>query len=339
MSTVSVERLLEETRVRRSGLVVGVALEGGTRLWHRGDLPDGADSVFEIGSVTKTFTSLLLADLARDGVVALDDPVADHLPVAPPVVGRPITLEDLACHHSGLPRLPAGLLWPALTRDRHDPYARLDEAALAAAVRATRPKRPPGKKFGYSNYGAGLLGWALARTAGTTYAALVAERITRPLGLADTWVEVPPAARARVAPGHGWSGGPAGPWDLAALAGAGGLRSTAPDLLRYLAAYADGVGGPLAEAAAETRRLRHRAGRLGTGLGWMVLPGGEGPARFRVAHDVLWHDGGTGGYRSFAATVPDTGASVVVLANQARSVTGLGLKLVRAVAAEDPAGG
>lgn len=334
MSIASVERLLEDTRVRRSGLVVGVAVGGGSRLWHRGDLPDGAGSVFEIGSVTKTFTSLLLADLAREGVVALDDPAAGHLPVAPPVVGRPITLEDLACHHSGLPRLPAGLLWPALTTERRDPYARLDEAALTEAVRATRPKRPPGEKFGYSNYGAGLLGWALARAAGTTYAELVAERITRPLGLADTWVDVPEAARARVAPGHGWRGGAAGPWDLAALAGAGGLRSTAPDLLRYLTAYADGDGGPLAGAAAETRRVRHRVGRVGVGLAWMVLPGGEGPARFRVPHDVLWHDGGTGGYRSFASVVPATGAAVVVLASQARSVTGLGLKLLRAVAAE-----
>jgi CubicO group peptidase (beta-lactamase class C family) len=334
VSLIAVERLLAETRVRRSGLVVGVSLRGGTGLWHRGDLPDGAGSVFEIGSVTKTFTALLLAELARDGVVRLDDPVADHLQGAPPVVGRPITLEDLATHHSGLPRLPAGLLLPALTTGRRDPYARLDEAALAEAVARTRPRRAPGEKFGYSNYGAGLLGWALARASGTTYADLVADRITRPLGLADTWVDVPAAARARVAPGHGWLGGSAGPWDLAALAGAGGLRSTAPDLLRYLATYAADASGPLAGAAAETRRVRHRVGRLGIGLGWMVLPGGQGPARFRVPHDVLWHDGGTGGYRSFAAVVPATGASVAVLTNQARNVTGLGLRLVRAVAAE-----
>lgn len=333
MTLDSVERLVRESRINRVGLVVGARTGSETRFWCRGELPDRETSVFEIGSVTKTFTSLLLADLARDGVVALDDPVSRYLPAAPPVRGRPITLEDLATHHSGLPRLPAGLLWPALTTQRGDPYARLDEAALAAAVPRTPPKRPPGRRFRYSNHGAGLLGWALARAAGTTYDELVGDRVTRPLGLTDTGIEVPVGAAHRVAAGHNWRRGDAGPWHLAALAGAGGLRSTAPDLLRYLAAFAEDDTGPLAESAAETRRVRHRVGKLGVGLAWMVIAGGEGPRRFRLPSDVLWHDGGTGGYRAFAAVVPATGGAVVVLSNQARSVTGFGLRLVRALAA------
>lgn len=333
MTLESVERLVRESRIRRVGLVVGARSGRETGFWCRGDLPDGETSIFEIGSVTKTFTSLLLADLARDGVVALDDPVSRYLPAAPPVRGRPITLEDLATHHSGLPRLPAGLLWPALTTQRRDPYARLDEAALAAAVTRTAPRRPPGKKFRYSNHGVGLLGWALARAAGTTYADLVAARVTGPLGLTNTGLEVPASATHRVAIGHTWRRRDTGPWHLAALAGAGGLRSTAPDLLRYLAAFAEDHTGPLAEAAAETSRVRHRVGKLGVGLAWMVIPGGEGPRKFRLRSDVLWHDGGTGGYRSFAAVVPATGVAVVVLTNQARSVTGFGLQLVRALVA------
>src|SRR5688500_18273317 len=108
---------LAKTPARRTGLVVGVEAHGERGVWHRGRLPDGAETIFEIGSITKTFTTTLLADMARDGLVALDDPVQRHLPagVRMPVRGRPITLEDLATHRSGLPRLPKGLLLPALT--------------------------------------------------------------------------------------------------------------------------------------------------------------------------------------------------------------------------------
>ncbi len=330
MSLDAVDRLLTKARLHRSGLVVGVRAADGARTWHRGDLPAGADSVFEIGSVTKTFTALLLADLVRDGTVTLDDPVASYLPVAPAVVGRPITLADLATHHSGLPRLPAGTALRGTTVERHDPYARFDEAEMVRAITATAPGRPPGEKFTYSNFGAGLLGWALARRCGTTYAGLVADRITRPLGLADTWIELPESERHRLAPGHGWWGGDAGPWDLALLAGAGGLRSTATDLLRYLAVFAEAASGPLAEAAALTRKPRHDLGAMKVAMGWIVLPGGTGGRKVRQPHDLLMHDGGTGGYRSFVGVVPETGTAVVVLSSQARGVTGLGLQLVRA---------
>ncbi len=335
------ERLLRRTRVRRRGLVVAVRTADGTRAWARGDLPAGERSVFEIGSVTKTFTALLLADLARGGVVGLDDPVGKHLPVAPPMRGRPITLADLATHHSGLPRLPAGLARETFTARRHDPYAHLDEATLAQAVRRTAPKRAPGERFGYSNLGAGLLGWALARAAQTTYPALVAQRITGPMRLADTAIELAAPAGARVATPHGWWGREAAPWHLAALAGAGGLRSSAADLLDYLAVFTDAARGPLAEAAALTRAPRHDVGRLRVGLGWMIAPGGGsgsgggagGRGGLRLAEDLLFHDGGTGGYRSFVAVAPASGVRVVVLTNQARGVTGLGLGVVRALLA------
>ncbi|WP_205471626.1 serine hydrolase [Nocardioides sp. SYSU D00038] len=311
-------------------LVVAVRAGGASRTWVRGDLPDGAASVFEIGSVTKTWTATLLALLATEGVVGLDDPVAAHLPVAPPVVGRPITLTDLATHHSGLPRLPAGLGRGSV--DRREPYAALDDDAVLRAIPATAPTRPPGERFLYSNWGAGLLGRALAHAAGTSYADLVATRITGPLGLDDAWVDLPPAAEHRLAPGHGWWGRPAGRWHLAGLAAAGGVCATATDLLDFLAIHDPAATGPLADAARETARQRHDLGRAGgVGLGWLVTRGDEGPATFRVPHDVLWHNGGTGGYRSFAAVVPATG-DAVVLSARARSVDGLGWRLVRSLA-------
>ena len=333
MMWTQVESTLDKWRTGDRSLVVGVRLDGEERFWHRGELPDGASSIFEIGSITKVFTATLLADLVLAGVVAYDDPVARHLPEAPPVQGRPITLEDLSTHRSGLPRIPAGMLLRGLTVERADPYASLDDERMLRAIRETAPKRAPGGKFCYSNYGAGLLGYALARAAGTTYDRLVADRITGPLKLPDTGVSLPPGADQRLATGHRRWGRPAGRWHLAGLAGAGGLVSTAADLLRFLELHSPYADAPLARAAAETARKRYDANRMmGIGLGWVILPALEkGPRKARLAHDVLMHDGGTDGYRSFAAVAPTTGAAVVVLAGHARSVTGPGLQLIRSV--------
>ena len=304
---------------------------GGSRvgLFHRGDLPAGPRSVFEIGSITKVFTATLLADMAREGLLGIDDRVSLHLPpgMEMPSRGREITLADLASHRSGLPALPRGLLLGAVTTQRHDPYARWDAARLEAAIPRTRPRRAPEERFRYSNYGVGLLGHVLALRAGTSYDELVRARICEPLGLTQTGATVD---GGRLATGHTRRGRVTSHWHLAALAGAGGLRSTAADLLGFLRVHSGEAGStPLAPAARETHRARARAGRLYAGLGWMIAP----PSR-RIPHELLLHEGGTGGFRSFAAVTPGAEIAVVVLANQARSVAALGLKLVRAVMAE-----
>jgi D-alanyl-D-alanine-carboxypeptidase/D-alanyl-D-alanine-endopeptidase len=329
-----IHALLRKHAGRRSGLVVGVRVGRESGFWHRGALPDGPSSIFEIGSVTKTFTATLLADLAREGVVAFDDPVQRHLPdgVRLPVRGREITLEELASHRSGLPRLPKGLLLPALTRDRRDPYAKLDDARLAEAVSATRPRREPGRKIAYSNYAMGLLGHVLALRAGTSYEGLVRSRICEPLGLRDTWIEIPERERGRLATGHTWRGRPTSPWHLAALAGAGGLRSTAADVLAFLDLHTARSQSPrLAAAAAETARPRARWGRAEIGLGWLIIPPGRRLPWGRQRSRVLLHEGGTGGFRSFAGVIPERDACAVVLANQARSVGRLGLRVLDAL--------
>jgi serine-type D-Ala-D-Ala carboxypeptidase/endopeptidase len=323
-----VEPVLERSAVRRTGLVVGARAGRDSGLWHRGRVPAGPESIFEIGSITKTFTGTLLALMAHEGLVALDDPVNRHLPdgVRVPSRGREITLEDLASHRSGLPGLPRGLLRRALWPDRHDPYARWDAARLEAAVPRSRPRREPGRRPAYSNYGFGLLGYVLARLAGTSYEDLVRERICRPLGLADTRIETPEADRRRLAEGHDRRGRPVPHWHLAALAGAGGLRSTAADLLAYMRLHEMGSEDPLAAAAAETRRARISRGRMSIGLGWMSLAPG-----WKLRRRVFLHEGGTGGFRSFAGFAPDEGVAVVVLANQARPVGRLGVGVLAAL--------
>ncbi len=238
-----IEQALTKHARKHVGVAVGVRHEGETFVVGRGRVADDRPSppdertMFEIGSITKVFTATVLADMAREGLVGLDDPVQHHLPdgVEMPVRGRPITLADLASQTSGLPRLPKGLLWLAL-REGSNPYANFTVEHLHAAVPATKPRRAPGGKIRYSNYGSGLLGHVLALRAGKSYYDLVSERVLRPLGMTDTHIAIPDDKLERFAQGHNRRGRPVPNWDLPALAGAGALRSTVADLLSFLGA-------------------------------------------------------------------------------------------------------
>lgn len=307
---------------RRTGVVVG-AVAGGTEAvagrgdTGRGEVP-GASSLFEIGSVTKVFTALLLADGVVRGDWRLDTPVRDLLPADVVVPGRDgvaITLEHLATHRSGLPRSPASPLGvlagtAAMFRGR-DPYAGLGVAELNGWLASARLKKVPGTgKHAYSNAGFGLLGNALAHAAGTTYAELVRDRVCRPLGLADTVMAGTASSEqdARTVLGHRGRGRPAAAWPLPGIAGAGALRSTATDMLRFTQVQLDPAGSPLEEAIRLTQQPH---GDGSTGLGW------QRPTKPRL---MLWHNGGTGGFRSFVGLIPSSEVAVVVLANHARMV-------------------
>ena len=302
----------------------------------RGPLPDPPcapeRAVFEIGSITKVFTSLLLAIAAERGELGVNDPLVEHLPHGTRVPmrdGRPIRLVDLSTHRSGLPRLPPGFLLHAL-RHRDDPYARLSTEDVLAALGKTRPRVAAGERFRYSNYGAGVLGIALAHAAATDYEALVRERITTPLGLQDTVITLHEDHRSRLAAGtKGWGGPAACLWEIPGLTGAGALRSTAADLLTFIRAQMGtlpDVPEELAAAIRSSHQARAAGGRLTPGmrvaLGWLLV----GIGRPKV--QVVMHNGGTGGYRSIAGWARDGRHGVVVLSANVRSVDGIASKLL-----------
>ncbi|HEV2811455.1 MAG TPA: serine hydrolase domain-containing protein [Acidimicrobiales bacterium] len=285
-----------------------------------GGASPGRATTFQIGSVTKALTSLLLADAVQRGDVALDQRLDSIFPgTATHPDGQPITLVDLATHTSGLPRLPPGL-WHRALRTPKDPYSDLTREQVVEGLRRP-PKRPAGRRYVYSNYGAGVLGEAMARACGRSYAELLSSRITEPLGLNDTTVERQVHAM-NIARGHSRRGRPVPDWHLAALEGAGALRSTASDLLVFLRAHLH-LGHSALEDPIRTvveRRWRVREG-LHVALGWHVLEHQDDSAWW-------WHNGGTGGFFSFVAFDPSTATGVAVLSNSARSVDRLGMAIM-----------
>lgn len=281
--------------------------------------PDG-DTVFEIGSITKVFTSTVLADLVSRQEAGLDTPVQNLLPddvTMPTRKGAEITLGHLATHSSGLPRLPDNFE----PGDPANPYADYTVGDLHGFLSAHKLKRGIGDAVEYSNVGYGLLGHALAQHEGSDFETLIAERILEPLQMADTAVELTPALRERLAPGHDGRLGPAANWDLPTLAGAGALRSTVNDLLTFLEANLGLRESPLSQAMEIARTPRQHDPALGMdiGLGWIIAT--EGDRRF------VWHNGATGGYASFIGFDPEAGEGIVILSNASLSVDNLAYRL------------
>ncbi|HTQ54728.1 MAG TPA: serine hydrolase [Bryobacteraceae bacterium] len=292
------------------GIVVGILDPHGRRLIPHGKLAAGdprnvdGDTVFEIGSVSKVFTSLLLADMVNSKEVALHDPAARYLPPhvrMPGRNGKDITLLDLSMHSSGLPRVPGNLN----PKDPSNPYAGYGVNDLYQFLSACTLPRDPGSEIEYSNLGAGLLGHILARCAGTDYETLLRDRITEPLGMPDTGITLSSSMERRMATGHNAMLAPVTNWDFSALAGAGALRSSANDMLTFLEAFLGYRESPLAPAMKAMLEVRRPVSQTAfeVGLGWNIL--GE----------IVWHDGGTGGFRSFLGYHPQARIGVVALAN------------------------
>jgi serine-type D-Ala-D-Ala carboxypeptidase/endopeptidase len=307
--------LLEQQRL--VGAVVGIVTPEATATWGYGSIERGQTrapngrTVFEIGSVTKVFTALLLSLAVERGAMNLDDPVADAAPDLAPALefeGRGIRWIDLATHTSGLPRIPANLDLGGL-----NPYGGYGEKELKEFL-ATRPlKRRPGTMYEYSNLGSGLLGYLLQRIEGLPWDVQIRRSITQPLALRDTTVILDADQRSRFAGGYfyddktGLEEVP--PWSFDALAGAGALRSTCDDLARFIAASMDLHATPLAHALAamQVDRAQAEAPEMRMALGWHIVAVDE--------HPIFWKDGGTYGAYAFVAFVPSKRVGLVILSN------------------------
>ncbi len=299
-----------------SGIVVGLYDAGKLEIYGFGKGPGGkpptGTTLFEIGSITKVYTSLLLADAVQRREVTLDTEASELLPpgVTMPMRDKQqITLRHLALHASGLPPLPPSL---AARANAADPYGHYGEDALYADLLHTQLEHAPGQEIVYSNYGVGVLGFVLGRKIGGGYWKALHDRVLAPLALHDTYIDVPAAAAARRATGTNDDLSPVPPWTFDALAGAGALVSTARDQLALIDAELDANAGSkqtLRPAMRLTQEEQLRDTSDNVGLGWQIDSAGH-----------YWHNGGSGGFRSFLTFDPKYRRGIVVLASTATTL-------------------
>ncbi len=286
-----------------AGLAIGVWKNGERRVFtYRAAKPD---SLFEIGSISKTFTGLTLARMVTEGKVRLDEPVRNLLPVG--TVSKPegqeITLLDLTTHHSGLPPLPDNV-HPA---DESNPYSDYGTQQLYAYMAKHGVRKPDDAPFAYSSLGVGLLAQALAERAGSSYPDQLREEITDPLGMTDTVVQLSAEQQQRFLQGYDEKHRPVHALHVDALAPAGAILSTPVDMLTYLAANLHPeTYPPLSGALSISHRLHDRA-PLGQqiALGWVYAPD----------TGTYWHNGATAGFTSYAFFSPRANCAAVVLMN------------------------
>ncbi len=300
-----------------------------------GKAPAGPDTRYEIGSLSKAFTGLLLADAAEEGLLSEDDALSSLLP-AEVSAGRPflaeVRLRDLTTHTAGFPRMPPslGVSLRSLggTYFGANPYDGLDGDSILSILSSMRPPETIGKDWSYSNFGAGVLGLVIGRARGSGYESALAERIAVPLGMRDTRVRLEGGERKMLVRGYRgyvriggvFLGARSEPWDMDdGMAGAGGIRSTARDMSKLLRACASGSWKP---AERSMRPLFEVSGTRRMGMGW-IMDGAPGGAR-----TIVWHNGQTGGFNSYLAFDPAAGKGVFVIANCVVSVQPLGKDLL-----------
>jgi CubicO group peptidase (beta-lactamase class C family) len=302
-------------RKKMVGLAVGILANGNTTFFGYGETKRGngeipnEHTIFEIGSITKTFTAIILASAVTEGKVNLNDPINKYLPDSIPSLGynaTAVTLVTLSNHSSGLPRLPSNIE----ASDEVDPYKNYDASDLYSFYKNFKLSRKPGEKMEYSNLGGATLGVILERVYRMRYDSLVVKMICDPLDMRDTRIVVPAGDLLRLAQGYASDGKAASAWAWKAFAGAGGLRSTTADMLKYAKANMDSAPPPLNKVIPLTHVTTfHINDNIGIGLGWIIYS----------SHHHKWfaHDGETGGFQSFLIVDPIKQTAVVVLSNKA----------------------
>ena len=329
--TALVEPYLKNDKV--NAISIGVISNGKT--WSRsfgtlGATPSKAPNektLYEIGSISKVFTSLLLADAVESGKLKLNGPISTvmkELSASNPSVGDSITFKHLSHHVSGLPPMPNNVN----PKDSTNPFDGYDRRLLTEYMLSAKPAIKPDAAYEYSNLGVGLLGDLLARQAEVSYEALLKERVTGPLRMSDTTITLSPEQLSRFAPPHNAALLPDKSWDFDALAGCGAIRSTIDDMLLFAEASLNPPSGPVGKAI-ELAWKQHKPSRNGNhamGLGWMIA--GDGSTR--------WHNGQTGGYQSMMLVSRPMKCAVVLLCNTAGSGTdALAEQIIQAIMGMD----
>lgn len=310
-------------------IVVGIIDQNGPQYYAFGAKTIGGRAVnehtiYEIGSISKTFTGILLAQMAIDGQLKTGDAAQNYLPAAvklPVRADKQITLGHLSDHTSGLPRMPSNFA----PQNPANPYADYSVEHMYDFLNNYTLTRDIGSAMEYSNLAAGLLGHILALKSGMSYEELMVKKLALPLGMKATKITFDKPMKQNLAMGHS-NGEQVSNWDIPTLAGAGAIRSSLHDMLIYIAANMGLHTSKLYPAMQLSHQVRHdKAGNgVRVGLGWIISKGAEG--------DIFWHNGGTGGYRTFCGFVRETGKGVVVLTNSDRGADDIGMRLLNSTA-------
>lgn len=289
---------------------------------HKGGSSLASDAtIYEIGSISKVFTSILLADLVNKNILKLEDPISKFLPDS--LASNPdlqkITFKQLANHSSGLPRLPEN--WDKVAGfNPKDPYANYDRKALYAYLKGYKAKRPAGESYEYSNLGAGLLGELIATISKKPYATYLKEIIFTPLQMTSS-TDKPTAQNPLFIPVYNDQGVETAAWNFQAMLAAGGIKSSLHDMMLFAVEQLKMPQTSLQHAMALTREYSiSTPSNSDVGLGWHMNMVDQGI--------YFWHNGGTGGSRSFIGVAPDTKTAIVVLSNTAISVDELSVGIL-----------
>ncbi|MGZ3812462.1 MAG: serine hydrolase domain-containing protein [Mucilaginibacter sp.] len=310
------------------GLSIGILKNGIIHTYSYGEtaigsnkMPD-ANNLFEIGSITKTFTSTLLAYYVNEGKVKLTDPITKYLPdsVAANKELQNVTLLTLSNHTSGLPRLPDNFV--NHSSDLLDPYKDYTRQYLFEYLKNCKLNTKPGETYAYSNLAVGLLGTILERVSGKPFEQMVEEIICTPLGMKSTAQHLNPAMQQRFVTVYNDEGKSTPAWNFSALAPCGALRSTVNDLLIYARANMAKGSGKLSTAFELTHKVTFNQD-VKLGLGWHII----------VVNNVdyIFHNGGTYGCSSFLAFNIEKGIAIVVLSNSGANTDALGTDILKKI--------
>lgn len=312
-----------------AGICVAFIKDGKTTTYSYGEvkkgekqLPDADKTFFEIGSISKTFTGILLADEVVKGKMSLDDPINKYLPDS---IGKmaykdvPITLKTLSNHSSGFPRLPMNLYKKGDVAN--NPYQNYDAGRMFSYLKTYKPFREVGVNYEYSNFAVGLLGTILAQQNQISYEELLLQKICKPLKLKNIKISLDAVDKTNFAQGYDEKGKAASAWDLNMLAGAGGIRSTTNDMAKYVEANMTKAPKQLQEAVDLSHKVTFENGQNIVGLGWHITK--------RKENTIYQHSGGTGGFRTFVGFDKERQIGVVVLSNSAEEVAMIGMGLLR----------